>query len=116
MRLILILAIASSCAKAENEDSAATPRAGDITAVDYTCTESIHSAELRITTTTVRAWESVTAAISSPPTLSNIYIDMLPDDHPNIYSATMSITALRCDMPVNTEYWLFDGVKYHTVR
>lgn len=117
MRLLLILAIASSCAKGANEDSAASPRIAAITSVEYSCIESTHAAELHITTETRREWESVTAAISSPPAgVWNLYIDMLPDDHPNIYSATMSIKALKCDMPIKTEYWLFDGAKYHTFR
>ena len=116
MILILFLSMLSACAKAAIDDSAATPRAGDVTTVDYTCAESAHSAELHITTATSREWESVTAAISTPAALSNIYIDMLPDNEPNIYSATMSIAALKCNMPVKTEYWLFDGYKYYTFR
>ena len=112
--LILNLALAIGCQRPVNDDSGM--QLNPINARSVDCDSAHGITKLNIAADITGEWDSVTAIMTRSDIFSDIYIDLAPDSDSNTYSATIAILNLECDMPVITEYWLYNGTKYYIFR
>ena len=106
--------MAIGCQHDLNNDSGLHPNPVNAAIID--CDPAGSAAKLKIAASITGEWNSVTAVMSRTDNHSDIYIDLVPDNDSNTYSAAIAILNLECDMPIITEYWLYNGTKYYIFR